>query len=138
MNRLKQTLGELSQFEQMLTWQDIQERLRSTLPADQYAAVLTTGCVRLDLVLYPGELGTELGYDLYVKDRPDGEEWVCYDSLPDDVRLDMDGVEREMAGVLDREVQRRGLSYTKCPFERVEGKTRVAKKPEMAEPQMGM
>lgn len=85
-----------------------------------------------------GELGTELGYDLYVKDRPDGEEWVCYDSLPDDVRLDMDGVEREMAGVLDREVQRRGLSYTKCPFERVEGKTRVAKKPEMAEPQMGM
>lgn len=94
--------------------------------------------VRLDLVLYPGELGTELGYDLYVKDRPDGEEWVCYDSLPDDVRLDMDGVEREMAGVLDREVQRRGLSYTKCPFERVEGKTRVAKKPEMAEPQMGM
>ena len=125
MNRLKQTLGELYQFEQMLTWQDIQERLRSTLPADQYAAVLTTGCVRLDLVLYPGELGTELGYDLYVKDRPDGEEWVCYDSLPDDVRLDMDGVEREM-------------SYTKCPFERVEGKTRVAKKPEMAEPQMGM
>lgn len=85
-------------------------------------------------MLYPGELGTELGYDLYVKDRPDGEEWVCYDSLPDDVRLDMDGVEREMAGVLDREVQRRGLSYTKCPFERVEGKTRVAKKPEMAEP----
>ena len=126
MNRLKQTLGELYQFEQMLTWQDIQERLRSTLPAEQYAAVLTTGCVRLDLVLYPGELGTELGYDLYVKDRPDGEEWVCYDSLPDDVRLDMDGVEREMAGVLDREVQRRGLSYTKCPFERVEGKTRVA------------
>ena len=51
MNRLKQTLGELYQFEQMLTWQDIQERLRSTLPADQYAAVLTTGCVRLDLVL---------------------------------------------------------------------------------------
>lgn len=43
MNRLKQTLGELYQFEQMLTWQDIQERLRSTLPADQYAAVLTTG-----------------------------------------------------------------------------------------------
>lgn len=41
--------------------------------ADQYAAVLTTGCVRLDLVLYPGELGTELGYDLYVKDRPDGK-----------------------------------------------------------------
>ena len=74
----------------------------------------------------------------YADDRPDGEEWVCYDSLPDDVRLDMDGVEREMAGVLDREVQRRGLSYTKCPFERVEGKTRVAKKPEMAEPQMGM
>ena len=74
MNRLKQTLGELYQFEQMLTWQDIQERLRSTLPAEQYAAVLTTGCVRLDLVLYPGELGTELGYDLYVKDRPDGEE----------------------------------------------------------------
>ena len=138
MNRLKQTLGELYQFEQMLTWQDIQERLRSTLPADQYAAVLTTGCVRLDLVLYPGELGTELGYDLYVKDRPDGEEWVCYDSLPDDVRLDMDGVEREMAGVLDREVQRRGLSYTKCPFERVEGQTRVAKTPEMAEPQMGL
>ena len=66
--------------------------------------------------------GTSLGY-------------VTPDSL---VRLDMDGVEREMAGVLDREVQRRGLSYTKCPFERVEGKTRVAKKPEMAEPQMGM
>ena len=34
-----------------------------------------------------------------------------------------------MAAVLDRAVGQRGLSYTKCPFERLEGK-KVEKKPD--------
>ena len=38
-------------------------------------------------------------------------------------------LEEEMAAVLDRAVGQRGLSYTKCPFERLEGK-KVEKKPD--------
>lgn len=57
-------------------------------------------------------------YDVFVKDKPDASEWICYDSPTDVVILK----ESAMLAVLDRVVKEKGLSYTECRFEHVDGK----------------
>ena len=81
------------------------------------AAVLAVGCVKLEAVWYPRDGKLRLGYEVFVKDDPESENWICYDSPEDEVRLR----ETEMFAVLDKIVTERGLSYTACPFKRLRG-----------------
>lgn len=63
-----------------------------------------------------------MGYDILVKDTPDSKEWICYDTLNDDVKYNSLNLEQEMFNILNREVKEYGLSYTDCNFEVVNGK----------------
>ena len=83
---------------------------------------LTVGCVRLEAVLYQQSGRKKLGYDLFVKDTPTGQEWICYDNLTDEVRIGAFNFEQEMFNVLNSYVVKHGLSYTECSFEKLEGK----------------
>lgn len=60
----------------------------------------------------------QMGYDVFVKDDPNSPEWICYDSLDNAVSFK----EADMLAVLDRVVEQNGLSYTKCCFEKLEGR----------------
>ena len=67
-------------------------------------------------VLYWDRGKYHLGYDLLVVDSPLNPEWICYESLPDEVRYNAWNLEREMFRVLDRAVEQFDLSYTECRF----------------------
>lgn len=84
----------------------------------QTAASLVAGCVKIEVTLYRQNGGVQLGYDVFVKDTPDTPEWICYDSPNDAVSFR----EEDMLSVLDRIVQQRGLSYTECSFEKLDGR----------------
>ena len=119
----KEKLGNRYVFQQRMTEQEAERLLHRPLAEPRVMAELAAGCVKLELVLYPRGQEAELVYELFVKDQLGSEEWVCYDSLLDEVKLTDRKLEEEMAAVLDRAGGQRGLSYTKCPFERLEGKT---------------
>lgn len=125
----KEKLGNRYVFQQRMTEQEAERLLHRPLAEPRVMAELAAGCVKLELELYPRGQEAELVYELFVKDQLGSEEWVCYDSLLDEVKLTDRKLEEEMAAVLDRAVGQRGLSYTKCPFERLEGK-KVEKKPD--------
>ena len=59
-----------------------------------------------------------LGYDVFVKDDPESEEWICYDNPTDPVSLR----EQDMLAVLDRIASENELSYTESNFETLDGK----------------
>ena len=132
----KEKLGNRYVFQQRMTEQEAERLLHRPLAEPRVMAELAAGCVKLELVLYPRGQEAELVYELFVKDQPGSEEWICYDSLLDEVKLADGKLEEEMAAVLDRAVGQRGRSYTKCPFERLEGKG-VEKKPDR-EPELSL
>lgn len=111
-------------FEQKFTAATVQHILENLEPGDFVVEVakLTVGVVRLDIVIYWNDGNCQLGYDLMVKDAPSSKTWICYDSLPEEVRIHSRNLEREMFQVLDRAVERNGLSYTECNFRTLEGK----------------
>ena len=82
---------------------------------------LNLGVVKLEAVVYWNNGSYDLGYDLMVKDEPDSPEWICYENLQEEVRYQVRNLEREMFQVLDRAVQRFGLSYTQCSFPKLSG-----------------
>ena len=84
---------------------------------DTLFASLTVGCVKINAVLFPTPVKMLLGFDILVKDTPDSEEWICYDTLSDEIRLSPRNIEKAMFDILNREVKEYGLSYTKCNFE---------------------
>ena len=81
-------------------------------------ASLTVGCVKIEATLFKSKEKLKLCYDVFVKDTPDSDEWICYENPPDTVKLK----EAEMLLVLDRIVKENGLSYTECCFEKLDGK----------------
>ena len=87
----------------------------------QVAASLTAGVVKLEAVVYWNNGKYSLGYDLLVKDTPLSPDWICYENLPDPVRYNAWNLEREMFLVLDRAVDKYGLSYTECRFPKLDG-----------------
>lgn len=86
--------------------------------AETVVASLTVGCVKIEATLFKNKEKLSLCYDVYVKDTPDSDEWICYDNPTDMVKLK----EAEMLSVLDRVVTENGLSYTECCFEKLNGK----------------
>ena len=121
---LKKQLGEGYSYEKIRSASDVKRILATAEPLgfDMVVSSLTVGCVRLDAVLYQQSGRKKLGYDLFVKDTPTGQEWICYDNLTDEVRIGAFNFEQEMFNVLNAYVVKHGLSYTECSFEKLEGK----------------
>ena len=121
--RLKKQLGDGYCFEQRLSAAVVKNLLTQLTGSNTFlvAASLTAGVVRLEAVVYWNAGRYSLGYDLMVKDTPDSPNWVCYESLPDEVRYNAWNLEREMFLVLDRAVEQYGLSYTQCRFPKLDG-----------------
>ena len=118
--KLKAELGDGYSFERLYDDGEIR-RIQKTNPSDfpeTTAATLTAGCLRIDAVLYRAGGRLLLGYDVFVKDDPDSEEWICYDNPTDLVSLK----EQDMLDVLDRIASENGLSYTESNFETLDGK----------------
>lgn len=118
--KLKAELGDGYSFERLYDDGEIR-RIQKTNPSDfpeTTAATLTAGCLRIDAVLYRAGGRLLLGYDVFVKDDPDSEEWICYDNPTDSVSLK----EQDMLDVLDRIASENGLSYTESNFETLDGK----------------
>lgn len=121
--RLKKQLGDAYFFEQRLS-AAVVKNLLDILEGGNYflvAASLAVGVVKLEAVVYWDNGKYSLGYDLMVKDTPSSPNWICYDSLPEEVRYNAWNLEREMFLVLDRAVEKYGLSYTECRFPKLDG-----------------
>ena len=121
---LKKQLGDGYSYEKIKSSSDVKRILSTAEPLgfDMVVSSLTVGCVRLEAVLYQQSGRKKLGYDLFVKDTPTGQEWICYDNLTDEVRIGAFNFEQEMFNVLNAYVMKHGLSYTECSFEKLEGK----------------
>ena len=121
---LKKQLGDGYSYEKIKSSSDVKRILSTAEPLgfDMVVSSLTVGCVRLEAVLYQQSGRKKLGYDLFVKDTPTGQEWICYDNLTDEVRIGAFNFEQEMFNVLNAYVVKHGLSYTECSFVKLEGK----------------
>ena len=121
---LKKQLGDGYSYEKIKSSSDVKRILSISEPLgfDMVVSSLTVGCVRLEAVLYQQSGRKKLGYDLFVKDTPTGQEWICYDNLTDEVKIGAFNFEQEMFNVLNAYVVKHGLSYTECSFETLEGK----------------
>lgn len=89
---------------------------------DAMLASLTDGCVKINAVVFPTPDKMLLGFDILVKDTPESEEWICYDTLSDEIKLSSRSIEESMFDILNREVKEYGLSYTECNFEVINDK----------------
>ena len=117
---LKKELGEKYLFRRFLSDKEIWQ-LQRTNPAEfetQTAASLTAGCVKIECCLYKASGGVKLGYDVFVKDDPASADWIFYDSP----NVSVSTKETDMLAVLNQVVERNGLSYTECCFEKLDGK----------------
>lgn len=121
--RLKKELGTGYRFEQRFSAKRLAQMLERLEGSNHFrvVAILTAGAVRLEAVVYWDNGKYSLGYDLMVKDTPFSPEWICYENLPDPVRYDAWNLEREMFQVLNRAVEKYGLSYTECRFPKLDG-----------------
>ena len=117
---LKKQLGEKYSFIRPVSDRDIflLQRKPPQNFAETVVASLTVGCVKIEATLFKSKEKLKLCYDVFVKDTPDSDEWICYENPPDTVKLR----EAEMHLVLDRIVKENGLSYTECCFEKLDGK----------------
>ena len=117
---LKKQLGEKYSFTRPVSDRDI-FLLQRNIPknfSEVVVASLTAGCVKIEATLFKTKEKLSLCYDVFVKDTPDSDEWICYETPNDTVKLK----EAEMLSVLDRIVSENGLSYTECCFEKLDGK----------------
>ena len=90
---------------------------------DTLFASLTVGCVKINAVVFPTPDKMLLGFDILVKDTPESKEWICYDTLSDEIKLSPRSIEQSMFHIMNREVKEYGLSYTECNFEVINGKS---------------
>jgi len=117
---LKNQLGDKYSFTRPVSDRDI-FLLQRNIPqnfSEAVVASLTVGCVKIEATLFKTKEKLSLCYDVFVKDTPDSDEWICYETPTDTVKLR----EAEMLSVLDRIVSENGLSYTECCFEKLNGK----------------
>lgn len=123
--KLKKQLGDKYIFKKYLSSAEVRKIL-SENPKDKHEKLfvyLTVGCVKINAIIFPTPDCMTMGYDILVKDTPDSKEWICYDTLNDDVKYNSLNLEQEMFNILSREVKEYGLSYTECNFEVLNGKS---------------
>ena len=117
---LKHQLGDRYAFTRPVSDRDIflLQRKPPQSFTETVVASLTVGCVKIEATLFKTKEKLSLCYDVFVKDTPDSDEWICYETPTDTVKLR----EADMLSVLDRVVTENGLSYTECCFEKLKGK----------------
>ena len=117
---LRKQLGEKYSFTRPVSDRDVFLLQRNPPQnfAETVVASLTVGCVKIEATLFKSKEKLKLCYDVFVKDTPESDEWICYETPSDMVKLK----EAEMLSVLDRIVSENGLSYTECCFEKLDGK----------------
>lgn len=122
--KLKKQLGDKYIFKKYLSSAEVRKILseNSKDKHEKLFASLTVGCVKINAIIFPTPDCMMMGYDILVKDTSDSKEWICYDTLNDDVKYNSLNLEQEMFNILSREVKEYGLSYTNCNFEVVNGK----------------
>lgn len=122
--KLKKQLGDKYIFKKYLSSAEVRKILseNSKDKHEKLFASLTVGCVKINAIIFPTPDCMMMVYDILVKDTPDSKEWICYDTLNDDVKYNSLNLEQEMFNILSREVKAYGLSYTDCNFEVVNGK----------------
>ena len=120
MKQIKKILGSSYIYEKKIGEKEIlrQQRLKTSSFSDGVAAILTAGCLKIEAVLPRGVSGTELTYDVFVKDEPGSPDWIYYDNITGPASLK----ETDMFTVLDRIAEQNSLSYTECCFHKLEGK----------------
>lgn len=123
--KLKKHLGDKYIFKMYLSVNEVKKLLseNSKDKHDTLFASLTVGCVKINAVVFPTPDKMLLGFDILVKDTPESEEWICYDTLSDEIKLSHRSIEQSMFDILNREVKEYGLSYTECNFEVINGKS---------------
>ena len=105
--KLKKQLGNKYIFKMYLSVNEV-KKLLSENPKDKHDtlfASLTVGCVKINAVVFPTPDKMLLGFDILVKDTPESEEWICYDTLSDEIRLSPRSIEQSMFDILNREVK---------------------------------
>lgn len=120
--RLKKLLGDKYIFKIFLSLSEVRNILHSNNTHEKLFASLTVGCVKINAIVFPTADKSVLGFDILVKDKPDSTEWICYDTVTDDVKLYSYNLEQTMFDILNRVVKKYGLSYTECNFEILNGK----------------
>lgn len=117
---LKKQLGENYSYTRPVSDRDVflLQRKPPQNFAETVVASLVVGCVKIEATLFKNKEKLTLCYDVLVKDTPDSDEWICYETPSDTVKLK----EAVMLSVLDRIVAENGLSYTECCFEKLDGK----------------
>ena len=118
--KIKKELGEKYLFRCFLSDKEIQQLKKISRAEFELHTVssLTAGCVKIECCLYKADDSLQLGYDVFVKDDPDSDDWIFYDSPNASVSTR----EADMLAVLDQVVEQNGLSYTECCFEKLDGK----------------
>ena len=120
--RLNKLLGDKYIFKIYLSLTEVRDILQSKDTHEKLFASLTVGCVKINAILFPNADNMQIGFDILVKDKPDSTEWICYDTVTDEVKLSSYNLEQTMFDILNRVVKKYGLSYTECNFEVVNGK----------------
>jgi len=123
-NEAKEKFGAWYYFKRYMGEGEIKAYLTNEkrLYAGLLIASLIVGNLRIDAVLYR-ENGAALPmYEVFVRDRKDSPEWICYDSPGDAVSYSAGALEEEMFMILDRIRDETGLSYIGCNFGILEGK----------------
>lgn len=120
--KLKKLLGDKYIFKIFVPLSEVRNRLHSKGKHEKLFASLTVGCVKINAIVFPNSDNMQIGFDILVKDKPDSTEWICYDTVTDEVKLSSYNLEQTMFDILNRVVKKYGLSYTECNFEVVNGK----------------
>jgi hypothetical protein len=120
LENLKQMLGDDYSFHATLSLEKVREVLKENDVnfADEVVFMLNAGYVNIEATIFVSSLSKDgsqiimrISYDCCIKDREFDGDWISYDSIPDEVNLDVEDIETEMFKVLDKFVTEHGLSY---------------------------
>ena len=120
--RLKKLLGDKYIFKIFLSLNEVRNILLSKDTHEKLFASLIVGCVKINAIVFPNAENMQIGFDILVNDKPDSKEWICYDTVTDEIKLSSHNLEQTMFDILNKVVKKYGLSYTECNFEVVNGK----------------
>lgn len=121
--QLKKNLGERYCYRRYMSAYEVKKKLSGKSGyEEQLVATLVVGCVKINAVICFRNSEPQVVLDVFVKDIPTSPEWICFDSISDNVRLTSYNLEQDMFNAMNRDVTEHHLSYTDCNFEQIEGK----------------
>jgi len=126
LENLKNELGNGYCFQNHLPEVEVLKLLNASRSAfsEQTISSLEAGNLKIESVIFKVNGKPILGCDIFVKDVAGAAEWICYDNLTEDIRLENCVAELPMLATLDTFAENASLSYTKCNFEVINGKAK--------------